>query len=122
MILRNIHQIQKPIIQSLLLIRIEEKMNNVLSIEEYQSNPHITGPCICARCGHRWIGVMPIPIEVMNRGFQCPECMSYNGFLEYPVPPNEDEEFYQCNCGSIYFSRQRDSLICAICGIKHLDV
>lgn len=92
---------------------------NVVQFGDYK--PHAHGPCVCSHCGHRWFGVMPLPVK-KDQGFQCPSCHRFFGFLEYPIGGHKGDENYICNCGSAFFVVQRGSITCGICGTTHLNV
>ena len=95
-------------------------MNNVIQFDEYK--PYASGPCKCGYCGHEWIGVMPIPLD-KDRGYECEKCGRMFGFLVYPVAGRIEDEMYVCNtCEGSFFSVHRGSIVCGICGTRHLNV
>lgn len=76
-----------------------------------EREPHTTGPCQCLGCGHQWIGVIPVGIDVVD----CPECRTPKG-VRGSLVINHAEEHWTCKCGSQMFHLISSGAYCPNCG------
>lgn len=73
--------------------------------------PHVTGPCRCDACGHRWVGVAPV--EVVH--LECPKCKRDWGIFENAIEP---DVAWRCNCGNRLFWLTPTGALCRGCGTR----
>lgn len=86
--------------------------DNVVSLDSYRPNPHLSGPAKCMACGYEWVAVAPVGTHRL----ECSQCHTMRGTWRYPCTGGEGEPFWTCNCGSDLFVLTSKSLICTACG------
>lgn len=93
--------------------------------EKEARQPHWSGPCICLKCKHEWIGVGPLP---MPETLKCPSCNLYFGVAKGDFDPPDNSEYLKCdNCDNMNFiiwryPGQSSRVLCRVCGSDLTDV
>lgn len=88
-------------------------MGEMIDIASKQ--PHLTGKATCMGCKHTWTAVAPVGVQNM----ECSECGCMKGAFVYPIV---GESFWECDCGSRYFSVSGISMniLCINCGLPQV--
>lgn len=91
-------------------------MGEVINIKQEDRNSpevcHLSGPCRCLVCGHKWMGVAPV--GTVSR-LECPSCGGEHGFFEVPPGLQDGTSRFVCNCGCDNFYILQDGYCCVRC-------
>lgn len=71
---------------------------------------YMTGPCICFKCKHEWVGRFPVGEHIL----ECPNC-GCDGVMKGTVWSGDDST-WTCNCSSQLFRIDSKGPYCVNCG------
>lgn len=83
-----------------------------------ENKPHIAGAAKCLDCAYEWVAVSPAgTVDI-----ECPKCETLRGVYYTPIPPDESECIFTCDCKNDVFFVSPDYISCSKCGVKHSDI
>lgn len=90
---------------------------NVVRLEDYRHDPHISALLKCGACTHEWVGIRRIDGELP--WVTCPKCQREQGFPKRPISVALGTEIFRCGCGNEFMTITRKGPLCASCGLLH---